>query len=104
MKIGIPKESKDNRVAMTPTAMSKMKSEKVEFLVEKGAGENASLLDSTYAEVATITDRISIFKDSNIIITVQPLTDEELAKIKKGTLIISMFAPYVDNSIIAKLQ
>jgi len=38
MKIGIPKESNDNRIAMVPVTMSKIKSDKVEFLVENGAG------------------------------------------------------------------
>jgi len=104
MKIGIPKEIKDNRVAMAPSTMSKLKSEKIEFLVEKGAGENASLPDSAYTEVATIVDRMSIFNDSDIIVSVNPLPDEELAKIKKDTLMISMFAPYVDDSIISKLK
>jgi len=104
MKIGIPKESKDNRVAMVPATMSKIKSEKVDFLVEKRAGENASLPDSVYTEVATISDRVSIFNDSDIIVSIYPLTDEELAKVKKGTLLISMFAPYVNDSIISKLQ
>lgn len=104
MKIGIPKESKDNRVAMVPSTMSKIKSEPVEFLVEHGAGTTASLPDSAFSEVATLVDRASIFKDSDIILSVNPLTDEELGKIKKGTLLISMFAPYVDDSITGKLQ
>ena len=104
MKIGILKESRDNRVAMTPTTMSKIKSTNIEFLIEKDAGKNASLQDATYAEVATISNRTSIINDSNIIISVQPFSDEELAKVKKDTLLISMFAPYMDDSIISKLQ
>ena len=104
MKIGIPKENKDNRVAMVPSSMAKIKSEDVKFLIEKNAGVKASLPDSTYTEVAIIVDRTSIFNDSDIIISVNPLPDEELAKIKKGTLMISMFAPYVDDSITSKLQ
>ena len=104
MKIGIPKESQDNRIAMVPTTMKKIKSEQVEFLVESNAGVNASLPDVAFAEVATMTDRATIFQTADIIVSVNPLADEELAKIKKEALLISMFAPYVDDSIIGKLK
>ena len=104
MKIGIPQENKDNRIAMVPSTMSKIKSDQVEFLVEKGAGISASLPDIAFSEVATITDRVSILSNSDIIVTVNPLANEELAKVKKGTLLISMFAPYIDDSILGKLQ
>jgi len=48
MKIGIPKESQDNRIAMVPVTMKKIKSEQVEFLVESTAGVNASLPDDAF--------------------------------------------------------
>ncbi len=104
MKIGIPKESQDNRIAMVPATMKKIASEQVIFLVENNAGVNASLPDTTFSEVATITDRATIFQDADIIVSVNPLEDAELSKLKKGTLLISMFAPYVDDSIIGKLK
>jgi len=104
MKIGIPKENNDNRIAMVPVTMSKIKSTEVEFLVEKAAGEAASLPDVAFSEVAAIVDRATILSSSDIIVTVNPLEEEELAKIKKGTLLISMFAPYVNDSIIGKLK
>lgn len=104
MKIGIPKESQDNRIAMVPATMKKIASELVSFLVEKDAGLNASLPDTAFDEVAKITDRATIFQEADIIVSVNPLGDDELPKIKKGTLLISMFAPYVDDSIISKLK
>jgi len=89
---------------MVPVTMKKIKSEQVEFLVEAGAGIKASLPDDTFSEVATMTDRATIFQTADIIVSINPLGDAELAKVKKGTLLISMFAPYVDDSIIGKLQ
>ena len=104
MKIGIPKEGKDNRVAMVPTTMKKIKSEDLTFLVEKDAGKKASLPDATYADLATVTDRATILNEADIILTVNPLPETELSTIKKGTLLISMFAPYFDDSITEKLK
>jgi len=104
MKIGIPKESQDNRIAMVPTTMKKIASKQVTFLVEKEAGLTASLPDNAFGEVATMTDRATIFQEADIIVSINPLADGELATIKKGTLLISMFAPYVDDSITEKLK
>jgi NAD(P) transhydrogenase subunit alpha len=104
MKIGIPKESHDDRVAMVPVTMKKIQSDKVEFLVEKEAGNLASLPNNTFSEIASIVEREEIFKNADIIVSVNPLPDDDLAKIKKGTLLISMFAPYVDDAIIGKLK
>ena len=47
MKIGIPKEAQDKRVAMVPATMKKIKSDQVTFLVEQGAGINARPCGST---------------------------------------------------------
>ena len=104
MKIGIPKENQDNRIAMVPATMKKIKSGQVEFLVEADAGVNASLPDAIFSEVATMTDRATIFQTADIIVSVRPLKEAELAKIKKGTLLISMFAPYADEHIIGQLK
>ena len=104
MKIGIPKENHDNRVSMVPATITKIANEQVTFLVEKGAGEKASLSDADFSEVATLTDRSTILQDSDIIVSVNPFSDEETALIKKGTLLISMFAPYADETIVDKLK
>ncbi|MEM1124663.1 MAG: Re/Si-specific NAD(P)(+) transhydrogenase subunit alpha [Bacteroidota bacterium] len=104
MKIGIPKENQDNRVSMVPATMKKMASDQVTFLVEKGAGAKASLLDTDFSEVATLTDRTTILQESDIIVSVNPLSDEAMTSIKKGTLLISMFAPYADETIVGKLK
>ncbi|MFK7978753.1 MAG: NAD(P) transhydrogenase subunit alpha [Saprospiraceae bacterium] len=104
MKIGILKESQDNRVSMVPATMKKAKLEQVEFLLESNAGVKASLPDDTYVEVAKMTDRLTIFQTADIIVSVVPIAASELSKVKKGTLLISMFAPYVDDSIIDTLQ
>ncbi len=104
MKIGIPKEINDKRVAVVPSVLPKIKSLGVEILIEKGAGDGSSFSDDTFVEEATICNRDRLLDDSDIIISINPLDDDDLKKIKKGTLLISMFQPYFDDSIIAKLK
>ena len=104
MKIGIPKENEDKRVAVVPSVLSKIKALGVEILVEKGAGEGSSFSDDTYTEDATLCSRDQLLSDSDLIISIQPLGDNDLGKISKGTVLISMFQPYFDDSIIGKLK
>lgn len=104
MKIGIPKEIDDKRVAVVPPVLPKIKSLGVEILVEKDAGAASSYADETYADQATICSRQQLLTDSDIIISVNPLSDDDLGKIKKDTLLISLFQPHFDESHVEKLK
>jgi len=64
MKIGIPKELQDNRIAMVPATMKKITSEQITFLVERDAGLAASIPNADFEKVATITDRSSLLSQA----------------------------------------
>ena len=104
MKIGIPKEINDKRVAVVPPVLSKIKSLGVEILIEKGAGKASSYTDDSFSEHATVCDRDQLLSSSDIIVSINPLSDDDLGKISKGKILISLFQPYFDDSIIAKLK
>lgn len=104
MKIGIPREVRDNRIAMVPATLKKIKSEEVTFLVEDGAGELSSLPNDEFSPVATISSREALLKESDIIVSVNPLPEDDLKKIRSECLLISMFAPYVDDTVIDTLK
>ncbi len=104
MKIGIPKELQDKRVAMVPATLKKIAGEKLTFLVEKGAGLNASIPDALYAEVATLSSRTEVLKQSDIVVSINPLSEEDCALLQTATLMISMFQPYTDSNIIPRIK
>ncbi len=105
MKIGIPKETRDQRVSMVPEVIKKLDSLKVEFLVEQGAGIASSLNDDIYKAVgAVLTDRQTLLKSSDIIISVNPLEAADLKQLRAETVLISMFAPYANADIVTQLQ
>jgi NAD(P) transhydrogenase subunit alpha len=104
MIIGILKEQGDKRVAMTPQAISKISSENVKFWVEKGAGETAYYSDSDYADQAEIKSREEILAKSDLTIFINPISDEELGKMKKESAVVSQFAPFADDKITSKLK
>ena len=104
MKIGIPKELQDKRVAMVPATLKKIAGEKLIFLIEKGAGLNASIPDELYEEVATLASREEVLRQSDIVITIDPLPDEDCTLLQQDTLMISMFQPYNDAQIIPRIK
>lgn len=90
--IGIPKEIsfQENRVCLTPDAVSALTSNGHRVMIESGAGENACFNDHEYSESgAEITkDRAKVF-GCPIILKVEPPTLEEIELINAQTLLIS---------------
>ncbi len=104
MKLGIPKEHQDRRVALVPATLPKLKELGLEILVEKGAGASAMFEDADYEANAQLVSRQELFAQSDIILSVNPLSDAEYQSLPADTIVISMFQPYVDATITDKLR
>lgn len=104
MKLGVLKEQNDNRVALVPQSLSKFKTLGIEILIEKGAGEGAMHSDAEYSEHATVTSRDEIIKNADLLVCIDPLSEDELKMVPKGKTIISQFEPFNDKEITGKLQ
>jgi len=101
MKIAIPRERRADelRVAASPDTVKKYVGMGFEVVVETGAGEGASIADSTFAEAgATIAaDEAAALSGADLVLKVaRPLTAEEgldeLALMKPGAILISHLA------------
>ena len=104
MKFGIIKEQNEPRVSMTPVVIKKYVEHGHHFFVEKEAGKASYFPDEQFEEAgARITDLSEIEKEAEILISFKPLPAEGLRKFKKGTLFISLFAPYSDQQAINDL-
>ncbi|MDN5201450.1 Re/Si-specific NAD(P)(+) transhydrogenase subunit alpha [Fulvivirgaceae bacterium BMA10] len=105
MHIGIPKETQDGRVSIIPDIVKKLVEEKNEVYVETLAGKSSSFSDADYTEAgAKIVSRDEVFKSANLIISIHPLSEEELAKLSKGVTVVSLFQPFADDSILDKIS
>jgi NAD(P) transhydrogenase subunit alpha len=101
--IGIPSEIKtgEKRVAMSPANVQSLTDKSIKVLFQANAGSAAGYPDAEYtAAGATITaDRAEIFASSDIILQVQSFgsnnenSDDDLALVRKGQLIIGMMDP-----------
>ncbi|MEC7851447.1 MAG: alanine dehydrogenase, partial [Bacteroidota bacterium] len=95
MKIGVPKEIKNNefRVAITPYGVKELISHGHEVFVEKNAGANSSFLDKDYKNEGAIIldDNKSIFDISDLILKVKEPIEEEYSLIKENQIVFTYF-------------
>ncbi|WP_281616317.1 NAD(P) transhydrogenase subunit alpha [Flammeovirga sp. SubArs3] len=99
MLFGILREN-DHRVSVTPELAKKFISEGHEVCFEIGAGTTAYFNDSSYTAVgATEKSREDILKTANVLITLAPISKEEVELLSEGTLLFSSFEPFQDASI-----
>lgn len=92
LEIGIPKETclQEKRIGLSPEAVSVLVSNGHRVRVENGAGEGARYSDRDYSDAGAelSEDPKSIFA-SNIVLKVEPPSDEEIAWLKPKNLLIS---------------
>jgi NAD(P) transhydrogenase subunit alpha len=101
--VGVLKESKDKRVAITPDNIKRSKIKDATWWIETGAGIEAGFRDDMYDGLAQIKDRATILKQADIIVTIFPPGDGDLSQIHGGGLLVSQFRPYQDETINGKL-
>jgi len=105
VKIAILKEvlAGETRVAMLPSEIKRLlKNENIAVLIESGAGDGSFFPDSEYEAVgAKIVE--NPYADADVILKLNPPTDDEVAKIKDGTTLISLLAPFTNHAFVKSL-
>ena len=94
MTTGILKEPiSENRVSFLPEQASLLAKQKVNIVVEKNAGVNAFAIDENYtAKDFQVTSRNEVLQ-SDILLSIHPLTNNDLNFIKPGAIILGVFQP-----------
>lgn len=90
--IGIPKENslQENRVAVVPEAVQLLVNNDHRVVIETGAGEASHFSDTEYSEAgAQIAYSTKEVYEADIIIKVEPLSDEEMEFLKPKQVLIS---------------
>ncbi len=90
--IGIPKETsfQENRVALTPEAVSVLVNNGHDVAVEHNAGEGSFYFDSDYSEAGAriVYDKADVFK-AVIIIKSAPIAEDEIPLLQPNQVVIS---------------
>lgn len=95
MKIGIPKELKnnENRVGMTPAGVAELKKHGHTVYVQHTAGENSGFSDEEYEAVGAeiLPDIKDVYAQADMIVKVKEPIEPEYALIKKDQLVFTYF-------------
>ncbi len=108
LAVGVPKETMpgERRVALTPDVVRLLVRNGFRIIFERGAGENASFLDSAYEQVGAefVPDAKSLYAAASIILKVARPSDEEIALLRPDTILIAFLQPLVSPELVVSLS
>jgi NAD(P) transhydrogenase subunit alpha len=104
MILGLLKEQGDEtRVALLPENIKILTAQSVEVLVEESAGFNAFTSDEDFkAAGAKLVSRELVFEKADLILQIQPPSDEDISKISPDQVWISAFNPLWETGLVKK--
>lgn len=105
MTIGLLKEPDgENRVALLPESVKALVALKAEIIVESKAGTKAFSPDALYTDAgAKISQRKDVLS-ADLVLGINPPTDSELANLKAGQVLMSVFQPLSNKELVEKLM
>ena len=89
--IVIPKEIKSGelRVAMTPNLVTKLIKLGATVKIQQNAGIGIHAQDAAYKDAEIIATTAALYAAGEVVLKVQPPTEDEVAQLKEGAIIIS---------------
>jgi NAD(P) transhydrogenase subunit alpha len=99
MRIAVAREidATESRVAATPETVKKIKALGADIAVEPDAGTKSGIPDAEFAAAgATVTS--GAVKDADVVLKVRRPASSELARYKKGALVIAIMDPYGEDA------
>ena len=104
--IGALRESTplETRVSVVPEVAGKLVQSGARVLMEPGAGVRAQFPDSAYKNVEWASSPDAVLAQADIVLTVQPLTVEQIGKLKAGAVVIGFMQPHARRAEVKALQ
>jgi NAD(P) transhydrogenase subunit alpha len=106
LRVGVPKETQsgERRVAIDPSVAARLTKKGIEILIEKGAGEQAAFTDEAYASATVIDSAESLYGEADVVLKIQPPTEQEVDQLKEGAVIISFMQGHNRPEVVNKLR
>ncbi len=107
MRIGIPGEiqANENRVSATPDTVGRLIKLGFDVVIERDAGAKASFENSEYeAAGAEIMANHHDVLGADIVLKVNPPTDDEIAELKEGATLAGFIWPAQNEALLEKLS
>ena len=91
----------ENRVSLLPEQAEVLIKKNVQVIIEDGAGVNASANNDAYtAKGASVVSREQALQQADLILSINPLSNDDVAKVKTGALLLGIFQPLFNFNII----
>lgn len=106
IRIGVPRErvSDERRVALDPGVSERFAKLGAEVLIERDAGVSSCLADQHYGAARIVEDAAAIYREADIILKVQPPSEEEIDLIPEGKILVGFMFPYRYPERVARLR
>jgi NAD(P) transhydrogenase subunit alpha len=105
--VAIPVERRagETRVAATPETVKKLKGLGVDVRVEAGAGAAARIRDEEFAAAGAtvVLTQAALLSDADLVLKVRGPLPQEIAQIKKGTIVVGLLAPASERELIDRM-
>ena len=103
--IGVPAETAEGerRVALVPEVASRLIKKGLRVVIERGAGAKSYLADEAYAESGAELGSREDALGADVILKVQPPTDDDIAKMNPNATYIGFMSPLDAPAISAKM-
>lgn len=95
MRVAVPKEIKEGekRVALVPDIINKLTRLGLEVVIESGAGSHSQASDADFSAAGATVKTGNVISDADVVLSVQPLTAQQMSTLKKGAITISFLSP-----------
>ena len=108
MKIAAPKEldQGESRIAVTPQSAKFLINLGHEVIIQSGAGNGSRFSDSDYkmSGCRLVKSSTNIWKEADAIVKVNPPTDTEQKKLRKGQILIGFIWPGQNKTLLESLK
>lgn len=97
MIVGVPRETaaEERRVALVPDLVAKLAKAGLEVLIQPGAGSSAGFADAIYQKLGARLEE-DLFPQADVLLKVQPPTEEEIGQLKEEAIVIGFLQPYAN--------
>ncbi|MBV9316994.1 MAG: NAD(P) transhydrogenase subunit alpha [Gammaproteobacteria bacterium] len=104
--IGALRESapRETRVSLVPEVSDKLIKEGARVLIERAAGERAGFPDAAYRNVSWANDAAELLQSADVVLTVQPLSLDQIAQLRASAVVIGFMQPYARAAEVRALQ
>ncbi|HZO24200.1 MAG TPA: NAD(P) transhydrogenase subunit alpha [Steroidobacteraceae bacterium] len=94
--IGALREStpQETRVSLVPEVADKLTQTGARILMERGAGVRAQFPDASFKSVTWADSAAAVLEQSEVVLTVQPLSLQQIQQLKKGAVVVGFMQAY----------